>query len=356
MTRKILLLILSFSLEQFVLSFVGKQVYHGEATPPPNYSKKFTVSHGWETPILDYFADYESLRSHKHHTRALLCGSGPSVADIGPEAAAYLKRHFDIWSSNQFFVHHHLVADFFHVEFKASAFGFWDRHFMRNSSKIQQYQDANTYFLYEDKKMFFEYMRKFVNRTGLKAFGFHPRGIDLLQPDVCGSKDGEYIPRRYPLTKKCSASTTLLLDMMKSMGYSSIWMIGIDMKSSAHFWNDRHDYPGDMAKFRPQQWPMPHTRFTVYENGTDKQGKRKVKDLHRTHERGFTEFAPAFIRYNNITTVNLSPQSADMLPFLHVRLDEIFAGTKAPEYYEALSKRVNSKCSLPSCLILEDTR
>jgi hypothetical protein len=333
------------------LSFVGRMVYRGEKEPIPNYSTKFTMSEGWRVPIRDYFLNYSQLRTNKRHDRALLCGSGPSARAIGPEAAKYLHSHFDVWASNQFFVHHHLIADFYHAEFKPSTFTFWDRHFLSNKTKVQQYRNYGTQFLYEDRKMFFEYMRKFVNKTGVTTYGFHPRGINLIQPIACTARDGEYAPKVFPLTKKCSASTTLLLDMIKSMGYTSIWLIGIDMKTSEHFWTGQQEYPPALANFRPEKWPMPHTKYTIYEgNGTDKYGNRKVVDRHPTHERGFTEYAPAFLKFNQITAVNFSPQSADLLPLLHVPLNELLSGAHEPSYFEQLSHRTTASCNELNCL------
>ena len=96
---------------------------------------------------------------------------------------------------------------------------------------------------------------------------------------------------------------------------------------------------------------MPHTKYTIYEgNGTDKYGNRKVVDRHPTHERGFTEYAPAFLKFNQITAVNFSPQSADLLPLLHVPLNELLSGAHEPSYFEQLSHRTTASCNELNCL------
>ena len=82
-------------------------------TPQPNASRPvltlvltvhFTVS---ESLPLDSDASANLLAGRKKHDIALFVGTGPS-AGIGAQQSQLIQANMDVWSSNQFFLHHHL--------------------------------------------------------------------------------------------------------------------------------------------------------------------------------------------------------------------------------------------------------
>ena len=51
--------------------------------------------------------DFPTLRSRKRSDAALLIGNGPSANLVTESNAKYISRLFDVWATNQFFVHNH---------------------------------------------------------------------------------------------------------------------------------------------------------------------------------------------------------------------------------------------------------
>ena len=48
------------------------------------------------------------VTDRKKHSMALFAGTGPSVARIDERTARLIRKSFDVWGSNQLFLHHYL--------------------------------------------------------------------------------------------------------------------------------------------------------------------------------------------------------------------------------------------------------
>ena len=58
------------------------------------------------------------LKARKHHEHALLAATGLSVGRVTAKQSAFLQAHMDVWATNQFFLHHHLIPDFYNLEMR----------------------------------------------------------------------------------------------------------------------------------------------------------------------------------------------------------------------------------------------
>lgn len=276
--------------------------------------------------ILDPFKDRAELLRHKRHHRALFCGSGPSVNLVTEGTlAAYFNSKFDVFASNQFFVHNYLKPSFYHVELKGSSIRFWEKHFLGNTSKIAQYEGSN--FIYNDDGITGMFMRKLGEVIKGNLFGYHPSSL-VVKADVCGKGHGQYKSSCYPLMKSCGASTTVILDLITSMGYKHVWFLGVDLKTSSHFWNNNSAYSTDITHFQPPQARQPETKYTM--KSTTKHAKTNT---HPTHVRGIHVFLQSFLTFNDINALNLSPLSSSLLSIPFIEVNDLLV-SREPVYWE----------------------
>ena len=285
--------------------------------------------------VKDLFFNFDEVASWKRRRWALFCGCGPSMNEVDKERARVLERTFDIWGTNQFFLHDSIVPRFMHVEFKPSSMKIWQRHF----DETKQRRFANTTFITEDK---FTNGVHFLRRVSKRVFAYNQRKMIKLDAiGGCDSKDGAYRPTLCgPFHKKCSASATVVMQIIALLKYDAVFFLGVDLVTKGHFWSDNDRYPPDLAHFHPTVTGLPHNivpKFTAVpitgetpggatnnassSSSSSSSGSNSV--VHATALRGFHLFLSSFTNFNNIDAVNLSPHSAHLLQFPFVPLSDL---------------------------------
>ena len=313
--------------------------------------------------VLDVFVHRHVLAARKRHKRALVMGTGPSAAAVdGQAVASLLSRHADVWATNQFFLHHFLVPDFMHVEMKPHTVGLWTGAFAANASKrslfartafISQYFDtcpsrvdavfclgrrhldvlANATSHRAASVFAYNYpadVRQIDYRRCSEATGARAREMAMTTAAASagiGSGGGGAREGRSGsgsgscgvLRKYCGASMTLVLDLVVSLGYLEVWLLGIDLVRSDHFFTASGSqgglYANEAAAFRAT---LPDAEFTSRETS---------EHTHLTESRGFSKFVGGLfggVKHANGTTMtseraltpprafNLSPISGSL--------------------------------------------
>ena len=81
--------------------------------PPPSPAQVCNL------PTYDFAKDgYAYLQAHKRREHALMAATGLSVGRLTAEQSAFLQEHMDVWATNQFFLHQHLIPDFYNLEMR----------------------------------------------------------------------------------------------------------------------------------------------------------------------------------------------------------------------------------------------
>lgn len=280
----------------------------------PFKPSRFSSSDG---TVLSLFAEFNGLlRARQRHATALICGCGPSMNLVDGQVAALIHKHMDVWSTNQFFFHHHLVPDFYHVEFKSQSFPLWEAHFLKNQTKMAMYKE--TLFIAEEEirnGADIRFLTQVTNNSHGRLLVYN--SLKKLSRFVCDANDGKYTPSCSPLIKHCGASMTTVMHLVIAMGYKHVWFLGIDLRVPGHFWIDNPSYPLEVSRFRPPRHDGNHPerrKYQLYENNTS----NKRIPMHATAERGIVPFAVALFAHNNVKGFNLSPISRGVIPMEYV--------------------------------------
>ncbi|KAJ1638540.1 hypothetical protein T492DRAFT_207142 [Pavlovales sp. CCMP2436] len=139
----------------------------------------------------------------------------------------------------------------------------------------------------------------------------------------CVAADGRFAPSHCSrMTKACTASTTLVLYLIVLLGYDTVFIVGVDLIRPSHFWTHNLAYPPAIRNFAPTvSTPVRYNAMS----------------MHSTRARNVHVFVGAFLNFNNMTAVNLSPISAELLQLPHVPVKQLVdrCATQAVELHTA---------------------
>ena len=229
---------------------------------------------------------------------------------IDESKAKYIHRHFDVWASNQFFIHKYVTPRFIHVEFKPSAVKIWSQYFDAH----KQHQYANTTVIVPTVLDGAAGLRLLETRLAPdNLFAYGPHGLRLQAIGGCVEADGRHVPNRCgPLIAKCSASTTIVMQLIAMLRYDAVWFLGVDLVMHDHFWNQNRMYPSELFHFKPTVTPLA-PRYKKAHMGA----ANISAAAHATATRGVHLYISSFVAHNGMRSINISPYSADLFPVAH---------------------------------------
>ena len=165
--------------------------------------------------------DYKELPKYKKSNTGVFLGCGVSIRNITWKQWEIITK-YDMWSLNDW--HYHPISpDFYHIELKSSRDD-WNQ-IWENVHKSKQKQYENTKFIVNR-----DHCEHILPRLGDMKYIFgYPQEV----------KDGRKSNKSDSLS---SASATLVIDLMRQMGYEKIIIFGMDLNTSAYFWTDTDEY------------------------------------------------------------------------------------------------------------------
>mmetsp|Transcript_11952 Transcript_11952/g.16171 ORF Transcript_11952/g.16171 Transcript_11952/m.16171 type:complete len:376 (+) Transcript_11952:131-1258(+) len=303
----------------------------------------------WPSPaarrnIIDVFRGFEELKKRKTKSLALFCGSGPSMNLIDTKGKAnLLEKYFDVWGTNQLFLHNVLRPQFMHIEIKPQSKYIWDTYFFKDPAKLKQYEKTTfiaddhypsgvavlrTIAAMEEQKEKQEEGQSSESQKIIKPRVFVYNSIKMVQLEAiggCDEKDGHHLPNRCgPFIKKCSASGSVVLQFLALLEYDAVCIIGMDLITHSHFWTHNPVYPKHLQQFQPKVTAPPNSfagnkviqkqQAAILSNSTS-------SFIHATALRGFHLYLQSFLKSNNIQSLNFSPHSAHIFGAIpHVAL------------------------------------
>ena len=304
-------------LQGLMRPFAGRQC--GLPYRPSRFASTESYRNG---SVMSLFAEFHGrLGERRQHDAALVCGCGPSMNEVDGRVAALIHKRMDVWATNQFFLHHHLVPDFYHVEFKAQSFPVWEKHFLRNQTKVAAY--SKTMFIAEEEirnGADIHFLMRVTNHAPGRLLAYN--SLKKEARFVCDASDGSYVPSCSPLVKHCGASMATVLHLILAMGYKQVWLLGIDLKVPGHFWIGNREYPAEISEFKPPRHDGNHPERRKYQRYENRSSHRRIP-MHATAERGIVPFAVELFAHNKVKAFNLSPISRDIIPIEYVPLLEI---------------------------------
>lgn len=258
----------------------------------------------------DLFASLDELAKRKRRPWALFCGCGPSMNLIDESNAKYIHRYFDVWASNQFFIHKYVTPQFMHVEFKPSAVVLWSRYFDAH----KQHQYANTTVIVPTVIDGAQGLRLLETRLAPdNLFAYRAHDLQLQAIGGCVEADGRHVPNMCgPLIAKCSASTTIIMQLIAMLRYDAVWFLGVDLVMHDHFWNQNRMYPSELFHFKPTVTPLARRYKKVHVRAANISAA-----AHATATRGVHLYISSFVAHNGMRSINMSPYSADLFPVAH---------------------------------------
>ena len=218
------------------------------------------------------------LHRKRNSKTALFLGCGPSILSLTEIDKKEIEKKCDLWSSNNFIIHHDIIPHFYHLEVKMHRNGQLMTDML--NLKHEKYQDVN--WVLDSTR---PYLANFIQP------GYFPN-IFAYEKTYRTEEDGKYTPLEKQVSVSCNASLTVILDVMERMKYEKIGFLGVDMKTSKYFWTDNPDYKDS---------PIPDIMKTC------KPDERKPDSLHPTFK--LKDYIPEFCNFNKINAVNLSSQS-----------------------------------------------
>ena len=217
----------------------------------------------------------KDLVHKKKNDEAIFLGCGPSILDLTEEDWEKIKEK-DIWTSNNWFIHD-VVPDFYHLEVKLHRNGEFAKHTIE--SKKGEYKNVN--WILDATR---PYLMDMVKKDWFE-------NIFLYKKQFRGN-DGRYTPEKNLVQVSCTASITIVLDLMQKMNYDKIYFCGVDLYSSEYFWTNSKEY---------EHHDIPYLISTC------KPDEREPSAVHTTLKTA--KFIKEFGEHNKINFINLSQKS-----------------------------------------------
>ena len=298
-----------------------------------------------------------TLRHHRRSSIGLIAGTGPSSGALTASQAELLQAATDVWALNQFVAHRHLIPRFYHLELSAIRVN----HANMSAVNLAADRDAQRVFL-DTKVSSAELFRRFFDVRQRERYANHtlfvvprtrdpalgpsaaahllqsigppcPRGLaayELTHDPVTSSGGGCTVAalRRAmlpapdpffarPVAEFCHASLTRVLDLMLSLEYEHIALIGVDLTSPEHFYSPGSALFAAFWRRRDEQQLMQQVgpalqRHEAYERSVVAQHIRAHGSaIHPTAARGVHHFIAAFAHAHagRVGLASLSPSS-----------------------------------------------
>lgn len=322
--------------------------------PPPSPAQVCNL------PTYDFAKDgYAYLQAHKRREHALMAATGLSVGRLTAEQSAFLQEHMDVWATNQFFLHQHLIPDFYNLEMRTvplsvgrkerrqlaeralswlpqSLRAFGARALGEKKERIKKREkrqeiglnnavmwnafDANMTKRHAYRKTVFltkhehahEVARLLQRRSPCPQAqvaywvksAYSSCNVRKARQQIMEKLQVRGTSRSHLVTEYCGSSITRILDMMLRLGYKTASLIGVDLTSAHHFYTALPEYAA-VARTIPSEWESSVQAFARRQN--------KNTTLHATGARGITNFFDAFNaahgRHGRMRLINLSPES-----------------------------------------------
>ena len=286
------------------------------------------------------------LKARKHHGHALLAATGLSVGRLNAKQSAFLQARMDVWATNQFFLHHHLIPDFYNLEMRALPLH------ARRSRRLQTspsqparpkmqvgfpLRDAQAAGPLIDNSLLWQVFtnndtkrqayRKTVFLTKIEHAGAVRKLLKQRAPcpqaivsywtrsamGDCSHRSSRNAimdrMRRVPFSSNlvqeyCSSSVTRILNLILRLGYRTASLIGVDLTSTEHFYTALPEY-SEVARLLPALWDTSVRAFV--------KAKHSNTTLHATGARGVANFFDGFNLAHGAAgrtrLINLSPES-----------------------------------------------
>jgi len=163
---------------------------------------------------------------NRKNKKAVFLGCGQSISNLSKEKYQNLKKEYDIWANNSFFVHPFIIPDFYHLEIK----------------------------LHRNGNLFKDYFPKVKNKFKDTCFitdSHHSYVFDLVSPKEFNMYTYQHYDRnkdhaRYDVhpfyVASSGSSLSRILDIIVRMGYKEISFLGVDLYDSRYFWTDKKEY------------------------------------------------------------------------------------------------------------------
>ena len=144
-------------------------------------------------------------------------------------------------------------------------------------------------------------------------FAYRAHDLQLQAIGGCVEADGRHVPNMCgPLIAKCSASTTIIMQLIAMLRYDAVWFLGVDLVMHDHFWNQHRMYPSELFHFKPTVTPLAPRYKKVH------MGAANISAAaHATATRGVHLYISSFVAHNGMRSINMSPYSADLFPVAH---------------------------------------
>lgn len=169
------------------------------------------------------YKDYKELKQYVKSNIGFFLGCGPSISNITKGQWKVIHSH-DIWASN-FFIWNEHVPDFYHAEIGSKYMELWIQKFRE---KGDSYKNVK-FIIHKD------------NPGHPTLIGETPNVFKYKERKVIKNNKECILSDDY-VTHSNNASLTLVLDIMRQMGYKKIILFGVDLNSSTYFWTGKKNY------------------------------------------------------------------------------------------------------------------
>ena len=288
-------------------------------------------------------------------------GTGQSALLINETNVERVKEMFDVWSSNHFYFHPHLVPDFAHLQMRKGGAPFWFKHFYKvdagakyGGQRWKKYK--NTHFIISDlgdketkvatasnELNFFTYPFEEASKNKpmerrLVSTNFEdchkPRKDKHLgdaEKTFNAPSDCRKPPREY-----CFSSLTTMVDIALSVGYLEVYVLGVD-GGGGHFYHN--------AELKDKYFGyIKHKNARAKEKGAHSMDTSGAHDwLPRLAKAAYTKHGVV----GGLKMINMSPVSKGKYSLEYKSLDDVL---KLPhlEDLDPPRKKFNYKDYAPS--------
>lgn len=174
----------------------------------------------------------------KKKKKAIFLGCGSSINEITKEKYESIKKEYDVWASNGFFMHEFIQPDFYHLEVNLNNFG----------------------------ELFNIYFKKSIPKIKNAEFIFSKQYLPYLNYIDMSFKDEIYVYDSYKSTpsetgydsnpffvRDSGSNLSKIVDIMIKMKYQEISFAGVDLSNSLYFWTDRENIPAIINFSKPDE-------------------------------------------------------------------------------------------------------
>ena len=181
----------------------------------------------------------------KKKNKAIFLGCGSSIKHITKDQYESIKKEYDIWVSNGFFMHDFIQPDFYHLEVNLNNFGeLFNLYFRDAIPKIK-----NSEFIFS--KQYLHYLN-YIDMS-FKETIYAYNSYQSIASET-GYDNHPFFVR----DSGCNLSK--IVDIMIKMKYQEISFAGVDLSNSLYFWTDKENIPAIINFSKPDE----NTRYSMH--------------------------------------------------------------------------------------------